>query len=131
MSKASDDRWEARLQVWAEYMLARESGSRVRISSAYSLVGRGAPAEGDGIPIHVGEALDTHELVRKLADHLRQAVWVWYVETGSVGEKAARLAIHRDTLTNRVTLAKGRLDDLDRARKFYKSKTLHAYPQTS
>lgn len=110
-------------------MLSTEAGARVRISSAYSLVGRGGLAEGDGIPIHVGEALDTHDLYRRLPPHLQQAVWVWYVEAGSVGEKAARLSIHRDTLADRIAGAKRRLEDLRRAREFAKSKTLHAYPQ--
>lgn len=130
MNKEADDRWENRLQTWALYMATNESGASVKISSAYSLVGRGASAEGDGIPIHVGEALDTHALVLKLPDYLRQAVEVWYCETGTAGEKAAGLSIHRDTLADRVSGAKRRLDDMHRARQFGKSKTLHASPQT-
>lgn len=129
MNKAADDKWEDRLQAWAEYMLSGESGSKVKISGAYSMRSRGGLQEGDGIPIHVGEALDTHELYRKLAEHLRAAVWAWYVETGSAGDKAQRLAIHRDTLTDRVTAAKVRLEDLHRARNSHKSKTLHGAPK--
>lgn len=126
------ERWEGRLQNWATYMLSSGSpGTSVRISSAYSLVGRGRPAEGDGVPVYVGEALDTHDLYLRLADYLRQAVWVWYVETGSLGEKAHRLSVHRDTLSGRVEAAKRRLDDLDRARYCKKSKTPLPYPQRS
>lgn len=93
-------------------MLSDRLGGRVKISGAYSLVGRGAPAEGDGIPIHVGEALDTDELYQKLAPHLKLAVWSWYCERGTVGQKAHDLSISADALAYRVKAAKHKLEDL-------------------
>lgn len=116
MASALESRWEDRLNTWAEYMLSDRLGGRVKISSAYSLVGRGAPAEGDGIPIHVGEALDTDELYQKLAAHLRLAVWAWYCERGTVGQKAHDLSISADALAYRVKAAKHKLEELHGAR---------------
>lgn len=110
-------RWDDRLQTWAEYYaLKADGGGRVKISSAYSQIPRGRPAEGDGVPIYVGEAIDTDALVQQLAEHLRRAVTAWYCEKGTIGQKAARLSCHSDTLGDRVRAAKHRLEDLHRMR---------------
>lgn len=111
------------MEVWSIYVQTKEKGGRVKISSAYSLVARGAPADGDGIPISVGEAIDTHSLYQRLPDHLRRAVWVWYCEAGTIGEKAAALSIGRNTLPARVRAAKYKLEDLHIARRNSKSKS--------
>lgn len=123
MSAALEARWESRLDAWAEYMHSKEKGGKVKISSAYRLGARGAPGDGDGIPIHVGEAIDTDGLFRKLASHLRQAVWVWYCEQGSPGDKAQALSVHVNTLRARVRAAKYGLEDLHIARRSSKTKS--------
>jgi hypothetical protein len=117
-----EKRWDDRLNAWAEYMHFAEDGSRVHISPVYNKIGRGRPGEGDGVPIYVGEALDTDALYQKLPEHLKRAVWVWYVETGTIGQKAERMSVHSDTLTDRVRAAKHRLEDLRRSRMHHKSK---------
>lgn len=117
MNSSLQERWNARLEAWAEYMMSAEKGGKVKISSAYKLGGRGGGYnDGDGVPIHVGEALDTHAVYLRLPDHLRRAVWVWYCDQGTPGEKAAVLAIHRDTLAGRLIVARERLEDLHRDR---------------
>ena len=129
MGATADERWEERLQAWAEYLDQRENGGKCKISSAYSRVGKGAPAEGDGIPLHVGEALDTNSLVIRLPDYLRTAVRVWYCAKGTVGQKAAGLSVHRDTLADRVRAAKRRLEDMHVTRLHRKSKSHNVSPQ--
>lgn len=121
-------RWDARLTTWAEYVLSAEKGGRVKISSAYKLGrGGGGGEPEDGIPIHVGEAIDTHALYVKLPEHLRRAVWAWYCDQGTIGEKAAALAIHRDTLTDRVRLSRIKLEDMHQQRRG--SKSPRTFPQ--
>lgn len=129
MASPLEDRWEERLQTWAEYLDQKEKGGKVKISSAYSLVGRGGRAEDDGIPIHVGDALDTNSLVIQLPEYLRTAIRVWYCQTGTVGQKAARMGIHRDTLADRVVGAKHKLEDLHLRRRSSKAKSHNRSPQ--
>ena len=129
MASPLEERWELRLQTWAEYLDQREWGGKVKISSAYSLVGKGGYGDDDGVPLHVGDALNTNALVVQLPDHLRTAVRVWYLKPGTVGKKAADLGIHRDTLTNRVVGAKHKLEDLLLRRRQVKAKSPRAFPQ--
>jgi DNA-directed RNA polymerase specialized sigma24 family protein len=123
MTKMADARWDERLNAWAEYIRSAERGGKIKISAAYSMVGRGSPAEGDGIPIHVGEALDTNDLVKKLPEYLRRAVWMWYCEQGTQGDKAAALSIARTTLIDRVNGAKRKLQAMHSARLHPKTKS--------
>ena len=122
MNPITRDRWESRLHAWAEYMLTKEKGGKVKISSAYYLVGKGAPGEGDGVPIDVGEALDTDALYHKLPEHLRRAVWANYVWTGTMTHKAGLLGIPWQTLATRVRSAVQKLEDLHQQRKRQQSK---------
>jgi hypothetical protein len=119
-----DERWDARLENWALWKIG---GVSTGIGSAYDGEwGGGAPR----LPIAlVGEALDTDDLVLKLADHLQRALEAAYCWIGTDGMKAHQLSCHRDTFADRVRLAKERLEVLWWLRHRQKSKSAPLSPQ--
>lgn len=124
MGVTVDERWEARLENWALWKIG---GVSTGIGSAYDGEwGGGAPR----LPVPlVGEALDTDDLVLKLADHLQRALEAKYCWTGTDGMKAHSLSCHRDTFADRVRLAKDMLERLWWQRHLGMSKPAPRSPQ--
>lgn len=125
MSQLVQERWDRKLQNWALWLV---SGGVSGKSSPY-------PAYRDHVPSRrwwmaspmpqpmVGDALDTEALICKLAAEGRtgaeqfEALRAWYVWSGNLADRAAVLKIHPDTLTDRVTAARYRLNDLEGLRR--------------
>lgn len=107
------ERWERRLEAWAEWVVVEARGGKVKISSLYGSIGAGAyGGQSDGAPN--AEILDTHSLICRLTQHLHRALIAWYAETGSPGSKANRLGCSERTLYRRVEAAIEHLDRLHR-----------------
>lgn len=102
------DYWDVRLHNWALWAFG---GS---VMSSSSLCITGATQYWDAltpIPSLVGDAMDTDDLVQKLAKVEFVAVKAWYSASGTKEFIARSLGIHRVTLWQRVRNAKGHLDD--------------------
>lgn len=124
MSEIVQTRWDKRLTNWALWMVG--GGDTGRSTSPYPayrdhVQTRGRFESGTPMPRPlVGEALDTDVLVVRLAQinfDQYQAIRAWYVWTGSIADRARTLGIHPDTLTDRVTAARYKLEDLELWRK--------------
>ena len=113
MSELIQMRWHRKLENWALWYAGGESKG---VGSAYDGTwGDGAPRPPQPL---VGEAIDTDQLVNLLPDPQFIAVRACYVWTvGTLADRAAELGIHRDTLSDRITAARYRLEDLSEQRK--------------
>jgi hypothetical protein len=110
VASAIVDRWHARLENWAWWIV---SGASASISSAY----RGPRICDDDAPPRappplIGEAHDVDRLVHKLSPEQQRALRAWFIWTGGVADRERTLGVHPDTLRDRVRKACYSLDDL-------------------
>lgn len=124
MSALVMERWNARLENWALWLVAHTARASGSPYPAYRLFR--ARSRGDSAPARpcalVGAALDTDRLVVELARESparAEAVRVWYVWTGTYAERAAAIGVHPDTLRDRVVAACHRLEELSLLRARY------------
>lgn len=122
MSQLVQLRWDRKLQNWALWIVGQSNASTGGPSREWWDAPPRPPQ-----PL-VGEALDTDALITRLSyerkdgdpsygANLYEAIRAWYVWTGNIGERAAALKIHHDTLHDRVRAARYRLEDLDQIRR--------------
>lgn len=126
MSQTIQDRWDKRLSNWSLWIVSGGGASNASPYPAYRdyIPERGWWYAGSGAPqAIVGEALDVDAVLVMLQGEgergmeLYMAVRAVYVWTGSLPDRATALGIHPDTLRDRVTAARYRLDDLDLQRR--------------
>lgn len=101
-----DEYIKTRLQQWAEWSAMRESGAAgyPRECSYTRIHGRsGSP--GFFSPDIDMEAMQIEDAVRELPDYLRTTVREYYVEPGTVEQKARALRCSRDTIYARLASA--------------------------
>lgn len=98
---------EHRLQNWARWRLGSGGGSLGYSASRPTPEGvvLREPYAEVPIPVSEIEASDTDALVSRLPGELRRTVEEWYVGTGTLAEKLARLCCAARTLHDRIDRA--------------------------
>ena len=103
------DELERRLLNWARWYL---SSAMAPGAYALSAIYRGMPTSPRGesiIPTLAGEAADTDGAINHLPERHRLALHVWYLSGWSVVRMATKLGCHRNTVRNRIDVARAAL----------------------
>jgi hypothetical protein len=113
---AVENKWHAKLENWALWLVAGGPKGSPGVSSIYRGPDR-FRADYVGPRALVGDASDVDSLVVRLKQDHQNALRAWFVWTGSTQDRAASLGCHVDTLRDRVRAACFRLDDLHQAQR--------------